>query len=151
MNNARARMTPKLIDSLYTEAMLLADEARSYFDGGGRDHRLGLEPMLRIALSVEALKVTTRLMHIVAWLLTQRAIEAGELGRDQACSEARHLGDAPTSDPEAIAPLPEAAIQIIRASVDLFARVGRLQNGVVRTEPSPSPARTLLNRLERAF
>ena len=32
----QARITPRLIDSLYTEAMLLADEARAYFDEAGR-------------------------------------------------------------------------------------------------------------------
>ena len=31
----QARITSRLIDSLYTEAMLLADEARSYFDDAG--------------------------------------------------------------------------------------------------------------------
>ena len=30
-------MTDKLIDSLYLEAMVLADEARSYFDQFSRD------------------------------------------------------------------------------------------------------------------
>jgi regulator of CtrA degradation len=28
----QAKITPRLIESLYTEAMLLADEARAYFD-----------------------------------------------------------------------------------------------------------------------
>ena len=35
----QVRITSRLIDSLYTEAMLLADEARSYFDDAGRDAR----------------------------------------------------------------------------------------------------------------
>lgn len=35
----QVRITSRLIDSLYTEAMLLADEARSYFDDAGRDER----------------------------------------------------------------------------------------------------------------
>ena len=36
------RITPRLVDAFYTEAMLLADEARSYFDEAGRDERAGL-------------------------------------------------------------------------------------------------------------
>ena len=32
MPQPQVRITSRLIDSLYTEAMLLADEARSYFD-----------------------------------------------------------------------------------------------------------------------
>ena len=35
----QVHITSRLIDSLYTEAMLLADEARSYFDDIGRDER----------------------------------------------------------------------------------------------------------------
>ena len=45
------RITSRLIDSLYTEAMLLADEARAYFDEAGRDDRGTLEPFVRGALT----------------------------------------------------------------------------------------------------
>ena len=76
---SQVRITSRLIDSLYTEAMLLADEARSYFDDAGRDERQSLEPFVRVGFACESLKVTTRIMHIVAWLLTQRAIESGEI------------------------------------------------------------------------
>ena len=38
-NATEMRITPRLVDQLYTEAMLLADEARSYFDEAGRDDR----------------------------------------------------------------------------------------------------------------
>ena len=40
----QVRITPRLIDALYTEAMLLADEARHYFDDVGRNDRTTLEP-----------------------------------------------------------------------------------------------------------
>ena len=144
-------MTPKLIDALYTEAMLLADEARSYFDRNGREDRQGLDPLLRVGFSVESLKVTTRLMHVIAWLLTRRAVEAGELSPDEANAEGRRLGEAPASDPALIARLPEGAGQLVRASQDLFARVGRLDEKNEGAEPRPSPARSLMSRLERAF
>src|SRR5918997_749556 len=73
------RITARLIDALYTEAMLLADEARSYFDQAGRNDRDGLDPFAKVGFACESLKVTTRIMHIVAWLLTQRALESGEI------------------------------------------------------------------------
>jgi regulator of CtrA degradation len=142
-------MTPRLIDSLYTEAMLLADEARSYFDRHGREERLALDPLLRVGFSVESLKVTTRLMHVIAWLLNQRAVEAGEISPRDARSEERRLGEAPASDPALIARLPDGALQIVRSSQDLFARVQRLEES--GAEPRPSPARGLQSRLERAF
>jgi regulator of CtrA degradation len=146
-----AQLTPRLVDSLYTEAMLLADEARAYFDRHGRDDRESLDPMLRVGFSCESLKVTTRLMHVVAWLLTQRAVEAGEISRGQARKPGRRLGEAPESDLELLAKLPPAARTLIESSQDLYARVQRLDASAVATAPQPSPARSLLSRLERSF
>ena len=147
----RARMTPKLVDSLYMEAMLLADEARAYFDRNGRDDRMSLDPLLRVGFSVESLKVTTRLMHVIAWLLTQRAVEAGELTLAQGRAKTRRLGDAPESDDDLVAKLPDGAVHLVKASQELFVRVGRLDEGEAAAEPSPSPARSLMSRLERSL
>lgn len=147
----RARLTPKLVDQLYMEAMLLADEARAYFDRNGKDDRMALDPLLRVGFSVEALKVTTRLMHIIAWLLTQRAVEAGELSPAQGRDNARRLGEGPVSDEAVVEKLPEGAVHLVRASEELFARVSRLDEGSVEAEPKPSPARSLLSRLERSL
>ena len=94
-----ARITPRLIDSLYTEAMLLADEARAYFDEAGRDDRQTLEPFARVGFACESLKVTTRIMHIVAWLLTQKAVESGEIKSADGRRPERRLGHANDSDP----------------------------------------------------
>jgi regulator of CtrA degradation len=148
---ARMQLTPKLIDSLYVEAMVLADEARSYFDRHGREDRESLDPLLRVGFSCESLKVTTRLMHVIAWLLTQRAVEAGELSRAQALRPARRLGEAPESDAELLPRLPESALALINASRELYARVERLDAGTLNPEPQTSPARSLLHRLERSL
>jgi regulator of CtrA degradation len=147
---ARAELTTRLIDSLYVEAMLLADEARTYFDADGRDDRMGLDPLLRVGFACESLKVTTRLMHVIAWLMTQRALAAGEIGRDQAAAPERRLGEAPSSDAELLPRLPESAAALIRASQDLYDRIGRIDDGVV-PEAQPSPARSLLSRLQRSL
>lgn len=144
-----APLAAKLIDSLYVEAMVLADEARSYFDRNGRDDRMTLDPMLRVGFSCESLKVTTRLMHVIAWLLTQRAVEAGELSHAQARRPKRKLGDAPESDEKVIARLPADAVQLIEASCDLYARIKRLEDGSLA--PQASPARSLMSRLERSI
>jgi regulator of CtrA degradation len=151
-DDARVALTPKLVASLYTEAMLLADEARSYFERQGREDRDTLDPIVRVAFSCESLKVTTRLMHVIAWLLTQRAVEAGELSPLQACTPARRLGEAPETD-EAILPrLPAEAAALIATSRELYARVQRLdEQGGDAAAPQPSPARSLLTRLERSF
>ena len=56
LNDARKMMTARLVDSLYTEAMVLADEARSYFDEGGRPEREALGPADRKAVIAAALR-----------------------------------------------------------------------------------------------
>jgi regulator of CtrA degradation len=145
------RITPRLIDSFYTEAMLLADEARGYFDEAGRNERQMLDPFARVGFACESLKVTTRIMHIVAWLLTQRAIESGEIGVQDGRRPERRLGNAQESDPAVIDQLPPIAQKLISSSADLYARVKRLDEGQVADEPVQSPARALMGRLERGL
>ena len=144
-------LTSRLIDSLYTEAMILADEARAYFDQAGRDERSLLEPFARVGFACESLKVTTRIMHIVAWLLTQRAIESGEIPLRQSRRPERRLGHANDSDQAIVTLLPEAAQRLIVSSADLYARVKRLDEGTMFEEPAQSPARALMGRLERGL
>ena len=151
MTESNTALTPRLIGTLYTEAMLLADEARAYFDRHGRDDRMGLDPLVRVGFSCESLKVTTRLMHVIAWLLTRKAVAAGEISEAQATKPERRLGLAVESDEEVLAQLPESALNLIRASQDLYERVRRLDDCRAADEPRPSPARSLLSRLERSI
>jgi regulator of CtrA degradation len=141
----------RLIDALYVESMLLADEARSYFDEGGRVEREALEPMARVSFSCESLKVTTRLMHVIAWLLTQRAVMAGELRPRDALDPSRRLGEAPATDPAIVRALPEQARMLIASSADLHRRVARLDAAQAADAPGISPARSMLDRLAMAF
>jgi regulator of CtrA degradation len=147
----RAQLTPKLIDSLYVEAMVLADEARSYFDDRAEQDREALDPLERVGFACESLRVTTRLMHIIAWLLTQRAVGAGEISQGEARQPERRLGDAPESDHLRALAYPEAARELIHASEELYARIRRLDRVVGEPEVPFSPARTLMSRLERSL
>ena len=147
----QVRITSRLIDSLYTEAMLLADEARSYFDDAGRDERATLEPFARVGFACESLKVTTRIMHIVAWLLTQRAIESGEIPMTEGRRPERRLGHAQASDPLVVNQLPPAAQRLINSSAELYARIKRIDEGSAEAEVPQSPARALMGRLERGL
>jgi regulator of CtrA degradation len=145
------RMQRRLIDTFYMDAMVLADEARHYFDEGGRAERESLTPIERVTFSCESLKVTTRLMHVIAWLLTQRAVIAGELTPAQAIDPARRLGAAPLTEPDEIEVLPERARAVIAASSDLHRRVSRLDVAQMVEAPATSPARSMLDRLATAF
>lgn len=144
-------MHRRLIDSLYVESMLLADEARGYFDDAGRDDRDALDSLSRVIFSCESMKVTTRLMHVIAWLLTQRAVCVGELRAADALDPSRRLGDGPETDDHIVAVLPDAAKVLVVASMDLHRRVARFD----KTQGSPklvaSPVEAMQRRLAMAF
>lgn len=149
MSTIHHELTPKLLDSLYTEAMLLADEARSYFD---RDQLSGnLSPEISVAFSCESLKVTTRLMHSIAWLLNQKALRAGELSQFDADSDARDLGYAPASDSGQVERFPREAQSLIAASEDLYFRLQRF-NGKMRNQDDvmPEPL-AMMERIRASF
>ena len=139
-------LTLKVINALYVEAMVLADEARAYFDEHSHGARERMAPLARVTFSCESLKVTARLMHVIAWLLTRRAMAEGgcaagsERGGDR-------LGTAAESDPDGLAALPIEARQLIESSMGLYRRVARLETGLARPRQDQSPARRLQARL----
>ncbi|USI72406.1 DUF1465 family protein [Sphingomonas morindae] len=142
-----------LIDALYTEAMLLADEARGYFEYEGRLDRDALAPRDRIAFSCESLRVTTRLMHVIAWLLGRRAVLAGELEAARASEGEWRLGLVTNALEDHGARLPEGARRIIDASIDLHARAARLDTQFAEAEAGglSGPANALLDRLRQIY
>lgn len=147
MTTFHHELTPKLLDSLYTEAMLLADEARYYFD---RDQMEGnMSPEISVAFSCESLKVTTRLMHSIAWLLNQKAIRAGELSHSE--GDCYELGYAPSSDSFQVERFPHEAQSLIAASEDLYYRLhrfsGKMRDTVVAT---PEPL-AMMERIRASF
>ncbi|SCW36218.1 regulator of CtrA degradation [Sphingobium faniae] len=146
----------RLVDSLYVEAMVMADEARSYFDSAALPSDLTGDPLQRVAFACESLKVTTRLMHVIAWLLSQRAWQRGEIGDAEMGEEKYRLGVAAQSDTALAASFPFAARSLVEASQELYERVARLQQRIeLMRRPdgggAPSPARALMDRLSSAF
>lgn len=122
-------ITPDLIDALYIEAMLLAEEAREHFSNSNIDAlaQTFLAPVRKVELSCESLKVTTRLMHAIAWLLNRKAYFAGELSEGQLRNHNRLLGSANISDPDVIMTLDPQSRYLVHASQELFARLKRLE------------------------
>ncbi len=146
----------RLIDSLYVEAMVLADEARSFFDHRAEEHRTALSQVDRVEFACESLKVTTRLMHVIAWLLTQRAILNSELPESVRGEDRYRLGDAAATMAGLAERFSFDMMTLIEASEDLYDRVARLERQLIGRGRDDialplSPARDLLTRLERAF
>ncbi|MFZ2995132.1 DUF1465 family protein [Sphingobium sp.] len=146
----------RLVDGLYLEAMIMADEARSYFDGGSALDDGIADPLRRVSFACESLKVTTRLMHIIAWLLSQRAWQRGEIGDADLADDKYRLGRAAETDTALSNGFPFAARSLIEGSQELYDRVGRLQDRMdmmlcPASVPDANPARALLDRLHTAF
>ena len=141
----------RLLDLLYTDAVLLADEARDYFETLGRDERDGLDPLLRVAFSCESLKITTRLMHVVAWLLTRRGVDAGELSAADALATARRLGESPCSERMVLAAMPPDAAELVARSEALHRRAAALDSALADGFTIASGARSLQDRLAASF
>jgi len=145
-------LTPVVLDGLYLEAMQLTEEARTYFDQLAVADRQHMDPASRVFFSCESLKVTTRLMHVIAWLLVRKAVEAGEMPAAEATRPERRLGRAsPTSaqgEPR-LEKLPAKALGMIQRSQDLYQRVARIEAGLIKAETDAgSPVHQMLGRLE---
>lgn len=148
-NVSSPALTSKVINGLYLEAMLLADEARAYFDLQSRELRDQMSPLQRVSFSCESLKVTTRLMHVIAWLLSQRAqLENRTSTFDSSTAQ---LGTAAATDAAVADRLPEDARSVIIASVALYDRVWRIAAPARHRVLKTGSARTLQSQLRRAF
>ncbi len=146
-----ANINPRIVESLYGEALVLADEVRLTFTLSGRietatDHT----EAARLALSCEALRTTTRMMHAVAWLLNHRAYCKGELSAFQLHRYGK-LADFPDSDPARLALLAPATRELIRATELFHARLKRLDTGWrAREVAAPGAIAALRERLVRS-
>ena len=144
-------LTPRLMDALYTEAMVLADESRSYFESGRFNEACDPGNLLAVSFSCESLKVTTRLMHCIAWLLNQKAMQSGELSEGELWNYDRALGEAPTTDRAMVDRFPAEARQIILASEELFQRLQRLSTRMTQEIEAESAVQDMFRRLQSAF
>lgn len=122
-----ANINPHIVEALYSEAMLLADEIRDAFDLSARISRLSKdEDLARIALSCEALRATTRIMHTIAWLLNQRAFFSGELSEFQLKRHGRLPKDKTIADSENLVLLAPVLRELIGRTQRFHARIARL-------------------------
>jgi regulator of CtrA degradation len=113
----------------YGEAMTLLVEARNYLAYLEPVDRASLEPIDRLRLCCETMRLTARLTQIMAWLLAQRAVHAGEITRDEALADPHTLADLEVcmGDSEVdAAVLPPRLMRLLDRSQHLYVRVARL-------------------------
>lgn len=137
-----------IVEALYTEALVLADDVRAVFAAGTREPLAGEDAFARLALSTEGLKTTTRMMHVLAWLLNQRALFQGELSENQV----RLHGALPPdrgSDEKQLELLEPETRALIADTERLHQRIARLDDAWRQHFEIASPVRAFQDRLGR--
>ena len=132
----------RIVDALYGDALVLADELRTRFGG---DFSMAEDCAARVALSCEGLRATTRTMHCLAWLLNHRAFFAGEISEFQLRRHGRLPARSASGE---LALVPEDAARLVRMSERLFTRIERLETAWRRGDAAPGEP-TAIERLRQ--
>lgn len=143
-----SNLSRSIIEALYTEALVLTDDVRAVFTLGPKEPSTDDDCTVRLALSTEGLKTTTRMMHVLAWLLNQRAFFSGELSE----SQVRKHGTLPSdraADPEQLEKLEPETRALIAETEYLHRRIARLDQAWRQNFEMSSPARAFQGRLQR--
>ncbi len=134
------------VENLYVEAMLLADEAHAAFAAQRDLGRSGGDALTHVGLACESLKTTTRLMHIIAWLLHRRAMIAGDTGAGPNDSAAR-IGEPVAADWQICVRFESNIRRIVDTSERLFERIAALEAGWDEPQAA-TPVQTMLAQLQ---
>ncbi len=124
------------LNGTYDETMALLIEARNYISFHEAIDQRKLPPHARLQVSYECMRVTSRLTQVMAWLLAQKAVHAGELTLEQVAGEDYALsGGDICSDPSGPEneDLPSGLRGLLERSHKLYMRVERL-DGLVRAQ-----------------
>jgi regulator of CtrA degradation len=107
---------------------------RDYVSGQSSDDADQLEPADRVRLSLELSRVTRQITEIMAWLMVQKAIGAGEITADegarQAAGQLTLNDDSGEAESEELGRLPLPARSLIDRARRITALVRQLQGSV---------------------
>jgi len=125
----------------YDETMVLLVEMRDYVarreNGGmGSEAASGrLDPVDRMQVCCESMRVTARLTHVMAWLLAQKAVYAGEIEQEEAVGHDEPLATVAVcmeTENGDHTGFPRQLLQLMDRSYRLYVRVARLDEMVRR-------------------
>jgi regulator of CtrA degradation len=146
--------------TLYSEGMTLVEETASYLDGDGRSASKVLPRMASVLYAAESMRLTTRLMQMASWLLLQRAVNNGEMSRDQVLNEKSKVRlDGFNVDKTAPGwnDLPESFRSLVERSLRLQNRIALLDREIYRpaeaaiVPDNQNSVKAQLNLLQTAF
>lgn len=120
-----ANINARIIEGLYCEALILADEVRAAINPAPEPRRSAIPETTALALSCEGLRTTTRMMQAVARLLNHRAYLAGNISELQ-LRRYGQLHPCAKADPARLALLDPDLRELIRATELFHDRLMRL-------------------------
>lgn len=106
--------------------MALVEESATYLDGIGRENAKGLPRASAMLYGSQSMRLTTRLMQLASWLLLQRAVNEGEMSREQILEEKKKIRldeQNESSDNPAWNDLPADFMELVNRSLSLQNRV----------------------------
>ena len=140
----------ELFERTFREGMDLISEVSAYLDGIGRLDSRRMTREAAADYAAESMRLSTRLMQIVSWLMVQRSVREGETSPEAAAEARYRLGD-----PKALrlSPrIPETLASFSRRADRLFERVSRMDRQMyVDVEVAANPVASQLERLRSAF
>jgi regulator of CtrA degradation len=119
------------LDRTYHEACDLLLEAHDYLVHKAPLDRSTLTPEGHLILECESLRLTSLLTAVMAWLLVQRAVSAGEISAEQAASAEHRLANhGVCTGPELYdkSAIPPALCRLLDRSFNLYRRLDRLDH-----------------------
>ena len=117
------------LNGTYHEALKLAQEAHDYLAHQEPRDRAELTPRTRLTASCESMRLTARLTQVIAWLMIQRAVQGGEVHREDVTEHKYRLGGHDVcgeATPVEDQPLPPRLAELLQKSHGLYERVARL-------------------------
>ena len=113
----------------YDETMALLLQAKHYENYSKPDEVIEYNPFDRMSVVRESIRVTSRLSHVMAWLLYRKAVSAGEMeeaeslrAQDQLDQEKTTTDTSFHKSPE----IPRGLRALLEQSMSLYMRVARI-------------------------
>ena len=118
----------------YDETVDLMVEAKNYLSYVDVKERRRVDAASGLRLSCEALRVTSRLTQVMAWLMMQRAVQEGEITVEDALTERNRLsnGDVCLNDASGRdLTIPKGLRSLLDRSFRLYVRISHIEEQIL--------------------
>lgn len=143
------KMAPKNpIDKTFDEGVALTLEARNYIAYHEQSDRKNMNLPDCLHIGYHHTRVSARLIQVMTWLLAMKAVNSGEITREQFQAPAFALGGGPEcTDPSGpdLRELPAGLRSLLERTYHLYMRVRRLDEQVRGQPASPMDPAHLLS------